>query len=129
MLEHCNRLFRASEIWFLHSNKSFTNRKLEIGYCPECYNQICRLTEKRITDGQYFHTLFTRSKAQKIMNECKDDIEYTSLDIISIKGAPFGFKYGENKELVNKKTGVRVKIEKACDFYGNKEIIRTTIIE
>lgn len=111
-------------MWFLRSNKDFTNRKLEIGCCPECFNHVVRLTEKRLIDGKVFPTIYTRSKAEKVISACENEIEYTNLDILSKKGTPFGFRYGENIEKVNKKTGERIKIEKACDFYGNKETIR-----
>ena len=126
MLEHCNRTFRAEEIWFLRSNNNFTNRKLEIGKCPDCNKQIVLLAEKRLIDSKNFKTILSGKKANKIINECRNEIEYTSLDILNVKGQPFGFKYGENKEVRDKRTGKVTKIEKACDFYGNKEVIRKT---
>lgn len=125
MFVHCNMKFRADEILFLRNNESFTDRRLKIATCPVCNHTLARLIETRIADNKKFDTLYTRRKADKVIQEVQDEIEYSSLDNIPVKGSLFGFRYGENKERVNKKTGEVTYTQKACDFYGNKEIVKT----
>lgn len=118
--------FRPEEIQFLYDNEMFTHRKLEIGCCPKCDKLLARLTEKRIVDGKIFDTTYKNIRAQEVIRELKEDIQYTSLDAPKQNGL-FGFRYGENKERINKKTGEVTITQKACDFYGSKEVIKTFI--
>lgn len=115
---------RAEEIQFLFSNSDFTHRKLEITHCPKCDKLLAKLTEKRIIDGKIFEMQVQQNKAQKLINSCKDEIEYTSLDCPKGRRTLFGFRYGENKEYINKKTSEVTVVQKSCDFYGNKETIK-----
>lgn len=124
MLVHCNLKFRPAEIQFLYNNDYFTHRKLEIGTCPVCNKLIARLVEKRVTDGQWFDTVEKKAKAEKLIREHENEIEYTSLNINNYKKIPYGFRYGINQEKVNKKTGEVTITQKACDFYGNNETVK-----
>ena len=115
---------RPEEIQFLYSNTIFTHRKLEIGHCPKCGKLLARLVEKRVTDGKIFETTYSKSKAQRLINECKDEIEYSSLDVPKTRKVLHGFRYGENREKINPKTGEKTIIQMACDFYGSKEKVK-----
>lgn len=126
LLIHCNSKFKPQQVQFLFNNFSFINRKLEIGVCPHCEHLIAKLTEKRIVDGRLFEKICTRRKATRLINSLKDEIEYTSTDFPKPSKTLFGFRYGENREKINKKTGVSIIIQKACDFYGNKEVVKKT---
>lgn len=123
MLIHCNMRIRPNEIWFLRSNSDFTDRKLEIGVCPKCGKDMCRLIETRLADNVKFDQQYNKGKVKHIMNQYIEEVEYSSLDILPTKGSLYGFRYGETKEKVNKKTGEITITEKACDFYGNKDVI------
>ena len=114
---------RPNEILFLRSNSDFTDRKLEIGVCPKCGKDMCRLVETRLADSKRFDQQFNKAKARQVIAQCLEEVEYSSLDIMPTKGSLYGFRYGETKEKVNKKTGEVTVTEKACDFYGNKEVI------
>lgn len=121
MIIHCGNKIRADEIWFLFKNNEFTNRRLEMAICPMCDNQIARLVETRITDGKVFDTVCSKRKAKRLINEHKNEVDFSSLDLPKQRKVLYGFRYGENTERVNKKTGEVTIIQKACDFYGNKE--------
>jgi hypothetical protein len=117
--------FRPDVIWFLREKGLFTNRRLEIGNCPNCQRQVVRFVETRVTDGKVFDDTFKKRKADKCIKENEKDILYTSLDSVqSGKKTLFGFRYGENTEKVDKRTGEITIIQKACDWYGNKEIVK-----
>lgn len=124
MLIHCNMRVRPEEIQFLFSNEDFTHRKLEITHCPKCDKLLAKLVEKRIIDGKMFETQVQQGKAHRLINSCKNDIEYTSLDCPKGNKTLFGFRYGENKEKINKKTKEVTLVQKSCDFFGNKEIVK-----
>ena len=54
----------------------------------------------------------------------KNDIVYSLKEInyLKSKSKPFGWKYGLNKVI---KSGKREVVQQyACDFYGNKELIK-----
>ena len=107
----------------MFDNDLFTNRKFKIGYCPVCDKALGRLIETRKTDGKVFDTLYTKAAAKKAIKDFRTEVNYSSLDIKAPKGLPYGWKYGENKEIVNKKTNERTIIQRSCDFYGNKQEI------
>lgn len=124
MLVHCNMRVRPDEIWFLFRNDEFTNRRLEMATCPKCENTIARLVETRITDGKIFDSTVSRRKAKRLINEHRNEIDYSSLSFPKGNKVLYGFRYGENIERTNKKTGESTIIQKACDFYGNKEQVK-----
>ena len=50
---------------------------------------------------------------------------YTSDDIRIQKGKPYGWTYGENKEIHNRKGEVIAIKQNRCDYFGQKETINT----
>ena len=116
--------FQPDEIQFLRDNSMFTHRKLEIATCPKCQKLLARFIEKRITDGKLFDTTYKEQNAKRVIKECSDDIEYTSLDFAKPNKTLHGFRYGENFERINKNTGEVTITQKAVDFYGNKEEVK-----
>lgn len=127
MIVHCNRKFEPYVIQFLKDNEEYSHRSLEIGICPECTHQVAKLVERRKSDGVKTMTQVSRRKAKRLILECEKDIEYTSLDTPKRTKSLYGFRYGENTERI-RKDGTRTVIQKACDFNGNKEIVKKDII-
>ena len=123
MIVHCNMKVRPDEIWFLFSDNDYFNRRLEMAICPVCNNQIARLVQQSKVNGDVKEITVSRRKAKRLINEHRGNVEYSSLDVTKQRTVLYGFRYGENKEKINKKTGERIIIQKACDFYGNKEIV------
>lgn len=124
MFVHCNLKFRADEIQFLYDNEHFIKRKLKIGRCPVCNKLVARLIETRIADGYVSDVMYVKGKAEKVINSLQDEVAHSSLDNIPTTKTLYGFRYGENKEVVNKKTGKTTVTQKSCDFYGNKEVVK-----
>ena len=124
MFVHCNRKILSDEIWYLYDNEVFTDRRLKMTICPTCGHILARLIETRKTDGKKFDEMYSKGKARKLIDECKKELNYSNLDIPKGNKTLYGFRYGENKEYINKKTGETIIIQKACDFYGNKETVK-----
>lgn len=125
MLVHCHKKFRPDEIQYLIDNSMFTHRRIETGTCPECEKLIVRLYERRIIDNKVFDSTYTEQRAKRVLKENANDIEYTSLDYPKQNSALYGFRYGQNNERKNKSTGETTITQKAVDFYGNKEVVKS----
>lgn len=126
MIVHCNRTFRPDEILFLYDTLDYSHRRIEAGVCPECNHFVARLVQTRIYDGYVVDETVSRRKANRLIAENEKDVQYSSLDLIDKHKTLYGFRYGENKEVRNRKTGETRVIQRACDFYGNKEIVKST---
>jgi glucose-6-phosphate 1-dehydrogenase len=113
-------------IWFLADMNDFTERKL---YIFETYGKnpkiITVLEEKNNITNQIFSQKDSGRKAKDIIERESLRKLYTSDDIKIIKGKPFGWCYGENKEIHNKKGEVIAIKQTRCDFYGQKEMVNT----
>ena len=122
-MRHCCK-FIPREIYFLFDNTLSTKRKLSVGICPVCKKQVAEYTEV-LFDGTINHITKAELKADKLVNELKNEISYAASECNYRKfvSKPFGWKYGVNKVYKNKNREV-VK-QYACDFYGNKELIKT----
>lgn len=112
---------RPTVIWFLYPNKDYTNRKLEIAYCPKCGKRIVRYVRENVITGNINSEQFTKYKAEKLIEELSTEKEYSSFDLFKQKGL-HGFRYGENKEI--KRNGEKVIIQRSVDFHGNKEVVK-----
>ena len=82
--------------------------------------------QTRIFDGYVVDETVSRRKANRLISEHERDVQYSSLDVMNKNKTLYGFRYGENKEVRDRATGETKVVQKACDFYGNKEIIKTT---
>mgnify|MGYP004635439375 CR=1 FL=1 len=126
MLVHCNLKFRPEETWFLINTEDFANRRLEIGICPVCERKLARLVETRIVDNVTFDETVSRRKANRLINSLKSQVSYSSMDMTPTKSSLFGWRYGINQERTYKDGTVKTT-QKAADFYGTTETIRTDI--
>lgn len=122
-MRHCCQ-FKADDIYYLKETNLYVTRKLSIGFCPICQKPVAELVEIR------FYGVITRDyksglQANELAMKLKDDIIYSMKDCNyrKFKSKPFGWKYGVNKS-VNIRGEERVR-QYACDFYGNKEVIKT----
>ena len=116
---HCIS-FNADEIYNLKETDIYTKRVLSVGFCPICNKPVAELIEYNFAGGSN-KTIISGINAHNMMLGLKDDIVCSALKknrVIS-KSRPFGWKYGVNKE--SKNGTVR---QYACDFYGNKELVK-----
>ena len=122
-MRHCCS-FKADDIYYLKENDFYTNRKLSIGFCPICSKPVAELFEIRF-DGFVNRLSYSGIKANDIVLALKNEILYSmrECNYLRIKSKPFGWKYGINKN--GKKNGKPCIRQYACDFYGNKELIKT----
>ena len=115
---HCQR-FSADEVYYLKDTDLYSNRILSVGFCPMCNKPVAELIEYTFT-GAINKIVVSGINAHNLMLELKDAIVHSANDICrQTKSKPFGWKYGINK------CGKDGKIKQyACDFYGNKELIK-----
>lgn len=124
MFNHCGAKIKPDEVWFLAETKECSNRILYIGFCPRCLKDFTCLVETSKTENKTFTKIKSGKKAQKEIELCRLDKLYTSIDLKIKKGKPFGWIFGENKEIHNSKGQVIEIVQKACDYYGQKEVIK-----
>ena len=112
-------------IWFLADLNNFTERKLYIfEFIDQKVKIITVLVEKDKLTGEVFSQRNKGQKANDIIERERIRILFTSDDIKVQKGKPYGWIYGENKEIHNRKGQVIAIKVKACDFYGQKGTVK-----
>lgn len=122
-MQHCCK-FKADDIYYLAETNLYTHRKLSIGFCPICEKPVAEIVQQRF-DGAIDRVVVSGLKANDLVFKVKDDILYSmkECNYSKFKMKPFGWKYGINKAVkINGKERLR---QYACDFYGNKEIVKT----
>lgn len=124
---HCCK-FKPDDIYYLKDSVFSTDRKLYVGFCPICSRPVAELIEFKFT-GDAVKQYASGIKANEIVYEHKEEILYSMRDFNygRFKPKPFGWKYGINKSV--KKGNNEILKQYACDFYGNKELIKTSQIK
>ena len=122
-MRHCCQ-FKPDEIYYLKENDLFNSRKLSVGFCPICLKPVAELTGWRF-DGIPEKITKSGIEANDLMISLKDEIVYSmkECNYKRFKSKPFGWKYGLNKNVKSK--GKDVVKQFACDFYGNKELVKS----
>lgn len=121
-MRHCCQ-FRPDDVYYLEENELYSSRKLSIGFCPICKKPVSELAEWRF-DGNYKITKEVGIKANELAQKHRMQIVYSlrEFNYAKFKSKPFGWKYGLNKSV---KSGKKEVVKQfACDFYGNKELVR-----
>lgn len=121
-MQHCCK-FRADDIYYLAPTELYPKRKLSVGFCPKCEKPVAELEQERF-DGTVEKHKYSGFKANEILLKLKDSILYSARECnyLRCKSKPFGWKYGVNKTVIIK--GKEYIRQYACDFYGNKEMIK-----
>ena len=122
-VRHCCN-FKADDIYYLIENSIYPTRKLSIGFCPICNKPVTELYFIKF-DGAIEKYNYSGLNADRILNKYKDEILYSmkECNYLKFKSKPYGWKYGVNKSV---KIAGRERLRQyACDFYGNKEIVKT----
>lgn len=121
------RKLKHKIIWFLADINGFTERQLYIFEYFVLKNgdytakTITVLVEKNIISGEVYSQKSKGQEALKILEREKMRLLYTSDDIKIKKGKPYGWVYGDNREIHNRK-GEVVEIRRyRCDYHGQKE--------
>lgn len=128
-IQEGDRKIKHSNIWFLSDIKDFTERKMYI-FEFACLKKgksniktIVILFEKHSITGEIFQHKIKGINAIKVIEREKSRLLYTSNDIKIVKGKPYQWVYGINKEIRDKKGDIVKTKHYRCDFYGQKELI------
>ncbi len=123
-MRHCNSVFKAQDIWFLCDSEKYTNRKLYLANCPICNKRIALYTYSDFEKKNFYEQYFYSGGADRIKEKFKKEKTSTMLGFKYKYKMPSGFKYGKNIEV--KKNGEIIALKQyACDFWGNKILIKT----
>jgi hypothetical protein len=119
-MRHCCQ-FKADDIYYLNDTDLFSSRILSVGFCPVCQKPVAELIEWRF-DGVMNKQSVSGINAQNMLIQFQNDIVYSvrELNYKKLKSKPYGWKYGLNR---SDKNG-RIR-QYACDFYGNKELVKS----
>lgn len=115
--------FSPVDLWPLIDNKSFTNRYLVIGICPNCEKHVVLLVETRKSDGVKFEDEQWEEKAFKTQERCEK--ERNRIDYAVPTGKLNGFVYGKNTGWMNKDGVITTTKQRSCDWWGNTTLIKT----
>lgn len=112
------------DIWFLDGTKDFNDRKLLLGKTPKG-KTVVSLVETRIVDLKVYVDTQSGLKAEKIIQNEKNRVLYTRQEVLlSRKGKPYGWTYGDNREIHNRKGEVVAIRQYRSDSYGNSELVK-----
>ena len=124
-MRHCNSVFSSDDIWFLLDKDNLIQRKLYLANCPICSKKIALYSYFDSKSNNYFKQYFYSGGVQRIKEKLKPDLTSTMLGFKNKYRAPSGFKYGKNIEI--KRLGKVVGVKQyACDFWGNKILVKQT---
>ena len=119
----CNTKIEVGDLWFLADIKGFTARKIYIGTCKKCKEDVVVLLETRIDDKKVFINQFKGIEAIKtIYREKKRKVAAFP----NIKtNCLYGWVYGVNVEIKNKKGKTTQIRQYASDFKGKKALVKS----
>ena len=120
ILSCCNKPIKNGSLWVLSDLKDFTARKLYIGKCSVCGSEAVTLIEKRISDNKVFVNKIEGIEAIKtIYREKKRKL----VELPNIKEDNlYGWVYGINTQIKDKKGNVTKIRQYASDFKGNRTL-------
>ena len=123
IMQHCCS-FSPDDIYYLQDTYLYTSRRLAVGLCPVCSKPIAELIQEMF-NGDTIRQAAVGIKANNMLYEHKEEILYSmkECNYQKFKSKPFGWKYGINKN--GKSKGQNIVKQYACDFYGNKELVKT----
>lgn len=115
---HCVK-FNPDAVYHLKDTDLSEKRTLSVGFCPNCGKPVAELVEYSFT-GALNKTVAAGINAHNLVTDLKESILRTADSVCrTTKYKPYGWKYGINKCGKNGMVS-----QYACDFYGNKELIK-----
>ena len=129
MIYCCGTYFSPDEIYFLRSAYPYKDRVLEIlrkctSKNEQCDSYIAELTQ---TDQRTNTRVKIREKnrrARRFMKPLLEELDYIYKMTKSGTNSNMNWKYGENKEIKNRKGQVVEIRQKSTDFNGVKTLIK-----
>lgn len=122
-LSCCNKIIDVGELWFLSDFKGFTKRKLFIGKCEICGDDAALQIMTNVSTGKTYFNLYNGIEAVKtIYRERKRKV--AAFPNIKSNGL-YGWVFGVNVEIKNKKGDVTRIRQYSSDFKHNKTLVKT----
>lgn len=120
----CGKVFNDANVLILKDIKNFTGRKVYYAHCPSCSQLVLTLVEKDVNSGKIFvnENISGRAAEKILTREYKravtifPNIKYDSL---------YGWIYGHNVQIKNKKGQVVRLRQYASDFKGNRKLVKS----
>lgn len=116
----CGAKINKIELWILKDIQNFNSRKLTIAHCDKCHKIQLVLIEKRSSDGKVFTNIIDEKNVANVLLREKNRLLYRYYDIEN--DSLFGWIYGVNIEIKNKKGKTTQIRQYSSDFNGNKVI-------
>lgn len=121
----CNTKNKVIEVQDLYEIKGFTDRYLIIGLCSKCNRDIALLIETRIEDHKTFVNKTTGYEAIKTIRREQKRVKHKQS--FNSKNNLQGWKYGLNKQRVNKYGKITSIKQYSCEYKTNKTNLEKTI--
>ncbi len=118
-MRHCNSVFCADDIWFLQDRDNFIKRSLYLASCPICNKNMALYVHYDEKSKEWHEKYYYSGGVEKIKSRLKKDLLYTKLGFKNKYKTPWGFIWGDNREIRRKGKIIGIK-QYACDFFGNK---------
>ena len=121
-LECCNNKIKLAELWFLEDFKGYTKRKLLVGKCKICGDDVALQIMTNVDNNKTYHNLYNGLEAVKIIyREKKKKLAvFPNIKTSSL----YGWVYGVNIEIKNKNGDIRQIRQYAKNFEGNKQLVK-----
>lgn len=120
LLSCCGTAIDDGELWILQDFKNFTSRKLYIGKCKICGDDAALQIMTNTETGKTYFNLYNGIEAVKIIYREKRRKLVTFPDIKSDN--LYGWIYGINVQIQNKKSSITRVRQYASDFSGNRQL-------
>lgn len=126
-LKCCKKIINSGELWILQDFKGFIKRKLLKGKCTVCGDDVCMQIMTNASTNKTYFNVYTGIEAVKTIYREKKRKVMTFPNIKS--SALFGFVYGTNTEIKNKKGEVTQIRQYSTDFKTAKKTLTKTLIK
>lgn len=123
----CNKKIDVAELWELTDFKGYTKRKLLIGKCQICGDEAALQIMTSTDTGKTYYNLYNGIEAVKVIYREKR----RKLKILpNIKtNTLYGWIYGVNVQIKNKKGEITQLRQYSSDFKNNKKIVKTILLK
>ena len=118
----CNKVIKNGELWILKDFNGFVQRKLLKAICPICGDEVCLLIQTSTKNGNTYFDDFTHLEAVKTLYREKKRIVTVIADIQADK--LYGWVYGINTQIKNKKGNVTQIRQYASNFQGERKLVK-----
>ena len=121
-LSCCDHDIKCGDVWLLQDFKGYTARKLYIGTCDICGDEACLQVMTSVNDGKVYYNLYNGIEAVKTIYREKKRKVAVFPDVKSSE--LYGWIYGKNIEIKNKKGQITQIRQYSADFYGKKKLLK-----